>query len=107
MPDQRLRELSVRRKLNAMTTVFKDKCVLLVDDSIVRGTTMTQIVNMVRLPLLYASRLWRRSIASAIELTRLGSSADIRTRPDLTDTPLLCGSRTTGGSQNKSVPCEP
>jgi len=48
MPDQRLRELSVRRKLNAMTTVFKDKCVLLVDDSIVRGTTMTQIVNMVR-----------------------------------------------------------
>jgi len=48
MPDQRLRELSVRRKLNAMTTVFSGKRVLLVDDSIVRGTTMTQIVNMVR-----------------------------------------------------------
>lgn len=45
---QRLRELSVRRKLNAMPAVFKDKSVLLVDDSIVRGTTMSQIVDMVR-----------------------------------------------------------
>jgi len=48
MPDQRTRELSVRRKLNAMRTVFEGKKVLLVDDSIVRGTTMTQIVAMVR-----------------------------------------------------------
>jgi len=48
MPDQRTRELSVRRKLNAMPAVFKDKNVLLVDDSIVRGTTMAQIVDMVR-----------------------------------------------------------
>jgi len=48
MPDQRTRELSVRRKLNAMRTVFQDKRVMLVDDSIVRGTTMTQIVSMVR-----------------------------------------------------------
>lgn len=48
MPDQRLREMSVRRKLNAMPTVFEGKDVLLVDDSIVRGTTMTQIVDMVR-----------------------------------------------------------
>eukprot|EP00873_Tetraselmis_striata_P016958 jgi/Tetstr1/437222/TSEL_025952.t1 len=48
MPDQRTRELSVRRKLNAMEAVFKDKNVLLVDDSIVRGTTMAQIVGMVR-----------------------------------------------------------
>ena len=45
---QRTRELSVRRKLNAMPAVFKDKSVLLVDDSIVRGTTMSQIVDMVR-----------------------------------------------------------
>lgn len=45
---QRTRELSVRRKLNAMEAVFKDKNVLLVDDSIVRGTTMAQIVGMVR-----------------------------------------------------------
>ena len=48
MPDQRTRELSVKRKLNAMPAVFAGKRVLLVDDSIVRGTTMSQIVDMVR-----------------------------------------------------------
>ncbi|GFR45506.1 hypothetical protein Agub_g6894 [Astrephomene gubernaculifera] len=48
MPDQRMREMSVRRKLNAMPAVFEGKSVLLIDDSIVRGTTMTQIVDMVR-----------------------------------------------------------
>ena len=48
MPDQRTRELSVRRKLNAMRSVFNGKSVLLVDDSIVRGTTMSQIVKMCR-----------------------------------------------------------
>lgn len=48
MPDQVQRELSVRRKLNAMSTVFEGKRVVLVDDSIVRGTTMSQIVSMVR-----------------------------------------------------------
>lgn len=48
MPDQRLREASVKRKLNAMPAVFEGKSVLLVDDSIVRGTTMSQIVEMVR-----------------------------------------------------------
>ena len=49
MPDQKMREMSVRRKLNAMPAVFSGKNVLLVDDSIVRGTTMKQIVEMVRL----------------------------------------------------------
>ena len=48
MPDQRMREVSVRRKLNAMPVVFAGKNVLLIDDSIVRGTTMSQIVDMVR-----------------------------------------------------------
>ena len=48
MPEQHLRELSVRRKLNAMSAVFKNQKVLLVDDSIIRGTTMKQIVEMVR-----------------------------------------------------------
>jgi amidophosphoribosyltransferase len=48
MPDQRTRELSVRRKLNAMRSVFNGKRVLLIDDSIVRGTTMNQIVQMCR-----------------------------------------------------------
>ena len=46
--ERRTRELSVRRKLNAMPAVFEGKSVLLVDDSIVRGTTMSQIVEMVR-----------------------------------------------------------
>lgn len=40
--------MSVKRKLNAMSAVFKGRNVLLVDDSIVRGTTMRQIVQMVR-----------------------------------------------------------
>ncbi|KAK9838399.1 hypothetical protein WJX84_005626, partial [Apatococcus fuscideae] len=44
----RTRELSVKRKLNAMPAVFSGRNVLLVDDSIVRGTTMSQIVDMVR-----------------------------------------------------------
>jgi len=48
MPDQRMREMSVRRKLNAMPAVFEGRNVLLIDDSIVRGTTMAQIVDMVR-----------------------------------------------------------
>jgi amidophosphoribosyltransferase len=43
-----MREMSVRRKLNAMPAVFEGKKVLLIDDSIVRGTTMAQIVDMVR-----------------------------------------------------------
>ena len=45
---QRMREMSVRRKLNAMPAVFEGRSVLLIDDSIVRGTTMAQIVDMVR-----------------------------------------------------------
>ncbi|MDP2650235.1 MAG: amidophosphoribosyltransferase, partial [bacterium] len=48
MPDQNTRERSVRRKLNAIPLEFKDKSVLLVDDSIVRGTTMKQIIKMCR-----------------------------------------------------------
>ena len=43
-----LPQVSVRRKLNAMPAVFAGKKVLLIDDSIVRGTTMSQIVEMVR-----------------------------------------------------------
>ncbi|MEI6896614.1 MAG: amidophosphoribosyltransferase [Psychromonas sp.] len=48
MPGQTQRRKSVRRKLNPITAEFKGKSVLLVDDSIVRGTTSEQIVEMVR-----------------------------------------------------------
>lgn len=48
MPDQQMRKKSVRRKFNTVELEIRGKNVLLVDDSIVRGTTSKQIIQMVR-----------------------------------------------------------
>jgi amidophosphoribosyltransferase len=48
MPGQQLRKRSVRQKLNPLSDELKNKTVLLVDDSIVRGTTSSQIIQMTR-----------------------------------------------------------
>ena len=48
MPDQRTREAALRLKLNPIREMFEGNRVLLVDDSIVRGSTMRRIISMVR-----------------------------------------------------------
>jgi len=48
MPGQKIRKKSVRQKLNTINIEFKNKTVLLIDDSIVRGNTSKQIVQMAR-----------------------------------------------------------
>lgn len=47
-PTQQMRELGVRLKLNAIEQIVKDKRIIMVDDSIVRGTTSKKIVEMLR-----------------------------------------------------------
>ena len=48
MPEQSLRRKSVRQKLNAIQLEFEDKNVLLIEDSIVRGTTLTESIRQAR-----------------------------------------------------------
>jgi amidophosphoribosyltransferase len=48
MPDQRLRELSVRLKFNPLSQIIAGKRLVVVDDSIVRGTTTPKVVDLLR-----------------------------------------------------------
>lgn len=65
MPGQSQRKKSVRQKLNAIELEFKGKNVLLVDDSIVRGTTCKQIIEMARDA--GASKVYFASAAPAVK----------------------------------------
>ena len=65
MPEQSQRIKSVKRKLNAINTEFAGKNVLLVDDSIVRGTTSKQIIEMAREA--GASRVYMASAAPPVK----------------------------------------
>jgi amidophosphoribosyltransferase len=47
-PDQRMRELGVKLKFNPIREILHEKRVVLVDDSIVRGTTTPQVINLLR-----------------------------------------------------------
>ena len=69
MPFQEERKKSVRRKLNILDLEFKDKNVLLVDDSIVRGTTSKKIIQMVREA--GANKVYFASAAPAIKFQNL------------------------------------
>ncbi len=64
MPGQQQRKKSVRQKLNAIELEFRDKNVLIVDDSIVRGTTSQQIIEMAREA--GAARVYFASAAPAV-----------------------------------------
>ena len=48
LPEQHLRDIGVRRKLNPLNEVIRDKRLVVVDDSIVRGTTGSQVVALLR-----------------------------------------------------------
>jgi amidophosphoribosyltransferase len=47
-PDQRMRDLGVKMKFNPLPDILRDKSIVLVDDSIVRGTTTPKVINLLR-----------------------------------------------------------
>lgn len=92
MPEQSQRVESVRRKLNAIASEFKGKNVLLVDDSIVRGTTSKQIIDMAREA--GANKVYMASAAPAVKYPNVYGidmpasnefAADGRTEKEISD----------------------
>src|SRR5690625_2450504 len=80
MPGQTVRKKTVRQKLSAMEMEFRGKNVLLVDDSIVRGTTSRQIVDMARQP--GANKVYFASAAPAVRYPNV-YGIDMPTRAEL------------------------
>ncbi|MCK9507375.1 MAG: amidophosphoribosyltransferase [Pigmentiphaga sp.] len=80
MPGQAVRKKSVRQKLNAMGEEFKGKNVLIVDDSIVRGTTSREIVDMARAA--GANKVFFASAAPAVRFPNV-YGIDMPTRREL------------------------
>jgi amidophosphoribosyltransferase len=80
MPGQAVRKKSVRQKLNAMSEEFRGKNVLLVDDSIVRGTTSQEIVQMAREA--GANKVYMASAAAPVRFPNV-YGIDMPTRSEL------------------------
>ncbi len=83
MPGQETRKKTVRQKLNAMPIEFQNKNILLVDDSIVRGTTMREIVRVARES--GAKKVWVASSAPRVMYPNV-YGIDMPTRKE-----LICG----------------
>ncbi|KAL3230954.1 Amidophosphoribosyltransferase [Nakaseomyces bracarensis] len=97
MPNQKERISSVRRKLNPMDSEFRDKNVLIVDDSIVRGTTSREIVNMARES--GAKKVYFASAAPAIRYNHIYGI-------DLTDTKNLIAFNRTEEEVAAAIGCD-
>lgn len=80
MPGQEMRRKTVRLKLNTIKSEFKDKVVLLVDDSIVRGTTSIELVMLAREA--GAKKVYFASAGPAVRHTNV-YGIDIPTRSEL------------------------
>lgn len=97
MPNQKERVSSVRRKLNPMDFEFKDKRVLIVDDSIVRGTTSKEIINMAKES--GATKVYFASAAPAIRFNHIYGI-------DLADTKQLVAYNRTTDEVAQELGCE-
>ncbi|AET40383.1 amidophosphoribosyltransferase Ecym_5648 [Eremothecium cymbalariae DBVPG len=97
MPNQQERVSSVRRKLNPMESEFKGKRVLIVDDSIVRGTTSKEIINMAKES--GAIKVYFASAAPAIRYNHIYGI-------DLADTKQLVGYNRTVEEIEEELGCD-